>query len=88
MYIYSEHQTKEITNGIEENGVCKPENESTTDQELLGIPEFNQQNQVGKIKLCVILNHVRNERFDYERILPFTYLYDYRSIDYLTDLYQ
>ena len=47
MYIYSEHQTKEITNGIEENGVCKPENESNTDQELLGIPEFNQQNQVG-----------------------------------------
>ena len=50
MYIYLEYQTTEITNGIEENGVCKPEDENTTDQELLGIPEFNQQNQVGKIQ--------------------------------------
>ena len=76
MYIYSEHQTTEITNGIEENGVCKPEDENTTDQELLGIPEFNQQNQVGKIKLCgskfsTIIFHIHTVFFynyDYEQI--------------------
>ena len=45
-YIYSEHQTTDITNGTEENGICKPEDENTTDQELIGMPEFNQANQV------------------------------------------
>ena len=47
MYIYSEHQTTENTNGTEENPFCKPEDGNITDQELLGIPEFNQSNQVG-----------------------------------------
>ena len=54
MYIYSEHQTTEITNGTQENGLCKPEDENTTDQELLGIPEFNQANQVGEITFCAL----------------------------------
>ena len=61
MYIYLEYQTTEITNGIEENGVCKPEDENTTDQELLGIPEFNQANQVGVMTICgfnIIHNYV------------------------------
>ena len=60
-YIYSEHQTTEITNGTEENGICKPEDENTTDQELLGIPEFNQANQVGVMTFCgfnIIHNYV------------------------------
>ena len=52
MYIYSEHQTTEITNGAEVNGLCKPEDENTTDKELFGIPEFNQTNQVGVITFC------------------------------------
>ena len=53
-YIYSEHQTTEITNGTEENGICKPEDENTTDQELLGIPEFNQANQVGSTLFTIM----------------------------------
>ena len=53
-YIYSEHQTTEITNGTEENGICKPEDENTTDQELLGIPEFNQANQGGSTLFTIM----------------------------------